>query len=287
MKNKEVINKILQYHPHMENYEGCDGYKSGNPEDECRGVAVALVPTVDVVRRAAERGCNLLVTHENIYYQTPDFGEWKGSFSNTVQKEKESLIEEKGITIWRDHDHMHAHQPDSIFTSVIKSLGWEEYYRPELMEDVPFLMLFDLPRTTVQELGTFLIRKIGMNGLRYIGKPEDEIERVALAAHLYPNAFFPDGIGEDGYYRDYAMSIMEQMEKHNIQAIIPGEIIDWTVLAYIRDAVEQGRTKACFNLGHFNWEELGMKDFARIIGELVENKVPVRYLPTGDQWRFL
>ncbi len=102
-----------------------------------------------------------------------------------------------------------------------------------------------------------------MNGLRYIGKPEDEIECVALNAHLYPNAFFLDGIGEDGYYRDYVMSIMEQMEKHNIQAIIPSEIIDWTVLAYIRDAVEQGRTKACFNLGHFNWEELGMKDFAR------------------------
>lgn len=287
MKNSDVIDRILAYHPQVPNYEGCDGWKAGNPEAECTGVAVALVPTVDVIRRAAGMGCNLLVVHEPTYYQTPDFGEWKGSFSNAVQSEKETLIRELGVSIWRDHDHMHAHQPDSIFSGVIKSLGWEDYYCPELTAGVPFFMPFELPKTTVGELGRFLMDKIGMNGLKYIGRAGDEIERVAFAAHLFPNAFFPDGMGDDGYYRDYAMSIMEQMEKHDIQALIPGEIIEWTVLSYIRDAVELGKVKACFNLGHFNWEELGMKDFAHVIGELVENKVPVSYLPTGDQWRFL
>lgn len=287
MKNREVIDRILVYHPHIPNYEGCDGWKAGNPEAECTGVAVALVPTADVIRRTAAMGCNLLVTHEPIYYQTPDFAEWRGGFPNTVQAEKETLIQKLGVSIWRDHDHMHAHQPDSIFSSVVKSLGWEDYSRPEWAGDVPFFMPFELPKTTVGELGASLMDKIGMNGVKYIGRAGDEIQRIAFAAHLFPNAFFPDGVGGDGCYRDYAMSVMEQMERHGIQVIIPGEIIEWTVLAYIRDAVELGKVKACFNLGHFNWEELGMKDFARIIGELVEHKVPVSYLPTGDQWRFL
>lgn len=43
MKNKEVIEKILHYHPSMAGYEGCDGYKSGNPGAECTGVVCALV----------------------------------------------------------------------------------------------------------------------------------------------------------------------------------------------------------------------------------------------------
>ena len=82
------------------------------------------------------------------------------------------------------------------------------------------------------------------------------------------------------------MAIMEEMEKRDVHVILPGEIIDWNVLAYIRDAVELGKVRACLNMGHFNWEELGMKDFARIIGELVKHEEPVHYLPTGDQWRF-
>ena len=64
MKNEEVIDRILQFHPDIPDYDGCDGYKSGNPSDECTGVVSALVPTVDVIRKTAELGCNLLVTHE-------------------------------------------------------------------------------------------------------------------------------------------------------------------------------------------------------------------------------
>lgn len=34
MKNSDVINKILKYHPQFpDNYAGCDGYKFGDPKD--------------------------------------------------------------------------------------------------------------------------------------------------------------------------------------------------------------------------------------------------------------
>lgn len=52
--------------------------------------------------------------------QTPDFPDWKGDFENSVQKEKEAYIREHRLTVWRDHDHMHTHQPDSIFAEVIR-----------------------------------------------------------------------------------------------------------------------------------------------------------------------
>lgn len=138
MKKKEIIDKILQYHPNIEHYHGCDEYKSGFEEEKCTGIVSALVPTMEVLKKAVELGCNLLVVHEPIYYQTPDFPDWKGDFENSVQKEKEAYIREHRLTVWRDHDHMHTHQPDSIFTGVIKYLGWESYFNTEISGMMPF-----------------------------------------------------------------------------------------------------------------------------------------------------
>lgn len=41
------------------------------------------------------------------------------------------------------------------------------------------------------------------------------------------------------------------------------------------------------NIGHFNMEELGMRYAADWITELVEEQVPVHYIPTGDIFRFV
>ena len=203
------------------------------------------------------------------------------------EKEKEAYIREHRLTVWRDHDHMHTHQPDSIFAGVIKYLGWESYFNTEISGMMPFFYVFDIPECTVSELGEELKEKIGMNGVRIVGNPEDKMKRVAIVAHLYPNSAMVDEIKEDGYYHSYDMEIMKYMETENIDAIIPGEIIEWTILSYIRDAAYMGKHKACFNIGHFNMEELGMKYAADWIGELLNNEIPVNYIPTEDGWTFL
>jgi putative NIF3 family GTP cyclohydrolase 1 type 2 len=285
MKNSEVIEKILAYHPDMPNYKGCDEYKIGNPEEECKGVALSLVPTVEVIRKMIEKGCNLLITHEPIFYQTPDYPEWEGSFPNSIYEEKRQLLLDHHITVWRDHDHIHMHQPDGIFTGVLKYLGWETYYQPN--PENPFCFEVRLPETTVGDLGAYLIEKLHLNGLRYMGNPTDKISKVALVGHLFPNAFYQDGLDENGHYQDYAMKLMEQMEKEDgIEAIIPGEIIEWTVLSYIRDAIAMGKGKACYNIGHFNMEELGMRYAKDWVEELVEGKLPVHYIPTEDAFSY-
>ena len=99
MKNCEVVEKILQYHPNIPNYDGCDGYKAGDPEAECTGIVSALVPTVEVIRKTADLGCNLIITHEPSYYMTPDFPEWRGPFPNDVYECKRQLLEQTGITV--------------------------------------------------------------------------------------------------------------------------------------------------------------------------------------------
>ena len=71
-------------------------------------------------------GANLLIVHEPTFYTSQDGPGWFEDFPNRVYAEKRQLLEESGIAIWRDHDHMHFHQPDSIFTGVLKGLGWED-----------------------------------------------------------------------------------------------------------------------------------------------------------------
>lgn len=285
MKNREVIERILAYHPQLPGYQGCDEWKCGDPEAECTGIVTALVPTVNVIRRAAELGANLLIVHEPTFYTSADKGGWYEDFPNAVYEEKKKLLDEHGIAIWRDHDHMHAHNPDSIFAGVIKYLGWEGREQADYSSGGFGHFIIDLPREmTVEELCRHIIASIGMNGVRYIGNPGDRIRAVAIVGHLYPMEF---GIKHaDGTPAEYSVQIIKDLEER-VDVILPGEVIEWTVLSYIRDAVQQGRAKAMINIGHLNWEELGMKYAQEWVGELVEHKIPVTYVPSEDMYRYV
>lgn len=288
MKNSDVVNAILEYHPYIEGYKGCDEYKFGNPEDECRGIAVALSPSVKNIRAAAAAGCNLLIVHEPTFYQTPDYPEWKGRCSNSVVEEKQELMKSLGITVWRDHDHMHFHNPDSIFTGVMRELGWEQYYVRSAVPD--FCFRFKLPETTVGEIGKHLCDRMQLKGLRYIGELDKKVSNVAIVGHIIMGFGPKEGIDEDGFYNDYSMELMKKLEKEGMELIIPGETIEWTVLEYLRDAVAFGRTKACLFPGHYNLEKLGMKDFAVRIEEILAARgmeAKVVHIPDEDGFEYM
>ena len=248
MKIREVVEKILAYHPNLPGYKGCDDYKCGDPEVECTGVVTALTPNISVIRKAIELGANLIVVHEPTFYTSADEAGWFEPFENSVYEEKQKLLDDHGIVVWRDHDH------------------WIIHFEP----------------CTLRQLCNHLINSIGMNGTRIIGDPEAIVSSAALVGHLYPMDYHK----KDGTSGEYGVSIINVLEKQ-ADVIIPGEVIDWTVLSYVRDAIELGKTKAVINLGHFNWEELGMKYMKDWLSELVDEDLPVTYVPSGDMYNFI
>ena len=282
MKIREIVDRILDYHPHLEGYKGCDDYKCGDPDIECTGVVTALTPNITVIRKAIELGANLIVVHEPTFYTSDDGPGWFEEFTNEVYEEKRKLLDEHGIVVWRDHDHMHAHDPDSIFTGVLKYLGWQDQAKVDKDTGLFAHYLIEIPETSVRQLAEYIMEKIGLNGARIVGDPENRVRRIALVGHLFPNQYRK----KDGSTGEYSVKVIETLEKY-ADVIIPGEVIDWTVLSYIRDANELGRNKAAINIGHFNWEELGMKYMEDWLRELVENKVKVTYVPSGDMYRFV
>ena len=110
------------------------------------------------------------------------------------------------------------------------------------------------------------------------------VRTVGLVGHLFPE---DHGLKHrDGSPAEYSVQVIKVLEEQ-ADVIIPGEVIDWTVLSYVRDAVQQGRNKAAINLGHLNWEELGMQYAAEWIGRLVDRQVNVTYVPSEDMYQFL
>ena len=286
MTIREILDRVSEYHPDLgEDYHGCDEVKFGDCSQECTGIVSALVPTVDVIRRTIELKANLLYVHEPVSYLTPDWPEWKADYKCRIYDEKLKLLKENKIVLVRDHDHMHAHKPDSIFTGGLKYLGWMEYLTEE--QKIPFGYIVCFPKAKkLREINQELIEKIGMQGLRFIGNPEAELKKIAFTGHIYPDAFIPQHFNEDGSWSDYATEIIREMEQDGVECIIPGEVIEWTVLSYIRDGISLGKNLACINPGHFNWEELGARYAKDWLMELTENKVSVFYVPTGDMWKY-
>ena len=69
-------------------YDGCDGFKSGNPDDECTGIVSALVPTVEVIQKGScVRMQSFYMYMEPSYYSTPDYPDWRAGFENKIYEE--------------------------------------------------------------------------------------------------------------------------------------------------------------------------------------------------------
>ena len=282
MKIREVIDRILDYHPHLEGYKGCDDYKCGDPDAECTGVVCAMSPTIHVIQRAIDLGANLIVVHEPTFYTSADKDGWFEEFGNEIYEEKRKLLDGHGITIWRDHDHMHANRPDSIFAGVLKYMGWEDKAQIDTDTGLFAHYLVEIEETSVEDLCHKLIDTIGLNGARVVGDPKARVSRIALVGHLFPN----DYRRKDGSKGEYSVKVIETLEK-KADLIIPGEVIDWTVLSYVRDAAQLGHTKAAICIGHYNWEELGMRYMKDWLPGLLNNEVEVTYVPSEDMYGYV
>src|SRR5215211_7410923 len=88
-----------------------DTFKSGNPEAAVKGIAVTMMATLDVLKRAAERGDNLIITHEPTYYSHRDTVAVLESENDEVLAAKKKFIADRGLIIWRFHDIPHGMQP--------------------------------------------------------------------------------------------------------------------------------------------------------------------------------
>lgn len=240
----------------------------GNPNAKITGVATTFMATVDVIRKAADEGINLIITHEPTFFTSTDNAEW--AQNDEVYQEKVKLIEATAMNIWRFHDYMHFIQPDLIYAGMIKELGFEQY----MDQDNP--KFFNLPAWNISQLADHLKDKLQMPTIRLVGSENTVCNRLGF---LVGASSLGVGFGGEEVH-------MKLMQEANLDVLLCGEMLEWTTCAYTRDAGMLNVNRAMLILGHNRSEEGGMKNLVDWLQPLSPS-VKVSFIEAGEPFTYL
>ena len=281
MTVREIIDAIIRKTgvPPLPEERTCDRLMAGRWETEVTKIATTFMATVDVVRRAEREGVNLIITHEPTWFTGADQTNWLEG--DEVYRQKKELIERAGISVWRFHDHMHFAYEDGIFRGFDRETGWGKYRMPPSKTDTMgfgvserFDGCYEPPQTTLRELCAFFRETMHMSVLRIVGNPEMTVRRVGV---------LPGG-GSLGLGSEQMP--MRYMRLRDADVLVCGDITEWTLPAYVRDAAQLGLNRAILVLGHERSEEPGMK----YLGEWLEDVVsgtPVVFLDAEEPFLYV
>jgi putative NIF3 family GTP cyclohydrolase 1 type 2 len=268
MNVRDVVEIILALNGGRKFEKTCDRLIEGNWDYRVTGVATTFMATVDVIRRAIATDCNLIITHEPTYFTGSDSIDWVKA--DPVYRRKKALIDDNQISIWRYHDHMHSGHEDLIYAGLLKELGWTNYRNTEF----PLPHCYTIPPTTVAALVGFFKKSLGMEVIQVVGDPDMKCSRIGILV----------GGGSLGLGREEMPAKL--MNDQQLDVMVCGEITEWTLSAYVRDAAAMGFNKAMIVVGHERSEEPGMKELANLLPPLLEG-IPVRFADSGEPFIYL
>lgn len=241
--------------------ETVDTLKAGSRDTEVTGIITTMFATIPVIEYAIETGANFIIAHEPTYYNHLDETGWLQDDDTFQYKSK--LLEENGIAIWRNHDYIHRHNPDGVYSGILDKLMWKPY-----VVDKSSPQILEVPAISLVELITYVKSRLGIDTVRYMGNDNHVIEKVLL---------LPGAMGGQNQIR--------LVSEHNPDVLLMGEAQEWTTPEYIRDRSASGNETSLIVLGHADSEDPGsiyMKDW------LLKNVpgIDVTHIHSGNPFRF-
>ena len=236
-----------------------DTLKSGSRENEVTGIVTTMFATIPVIRKAIEAKANFIIAHEPTFYNHLDETSWLKD--DKVYQYKAALLKDNNITVWRNHDYIHSHNPDGVMNGVIERLGWEKYSNKDEM-------LLNIPQTTLDKLITDCKKKLGISNVRYIGESSDKCKKVLL---------LPGAWG--------GKNQILSTSRENPDVVIVGELSEWETAEYVRDARAAGNKLSLIILGHADSEEPGSKFMADWLTKNLPG-LKVVEIPAGNPLQF-
>jgi len=234
MTIQQVIDLILTTIPGAPFNETVDTIKSGDGQQEVKGIVTTMFATIDVIKKAASLGANFIIAHEPTFYNHRDETSWLDN--DQVFQFKNELLKKHNIVVWRFHDYWHTHRPDGVLMGVLTKLGWKNYFNSEN----PRLLV--IPETSLEALIGHAKKSLGIRQVRFIGNPKQICKRVALS---------PGAAG--------GRSQIQLLQKEKPDVLIVGEVSEWETAEYIRDAQSMKLSISLIVLGHAESEEPGME----------------------------
>ena len=253
---RQVIDQIKAHIGVPWREETVDTIKAGDPDTPVTGIATTMMATFDVLKRAQAEGKNLVITHEPTFYSHQDKTDVFEKENDPVWADKLKFIIDHKMVVWRFHDHWHMRRPDGIMEGVLRSLGWEKFYNPEMrVAKLPAAM-------TLAALAADVQKKLGAKVLRVVGDRNMKVTTIALQ---------PGAGGPAGHRR--------ALQRPEVEVLLIGEVPEWETIEYVNDASAQGKRKALILVGHIPSEQPGMDNCATWLKTFITN-VPVGFVPT-------
>jgi len=210
-----------------------DTIKSGAGLAKVNGIVSTMFPTIEVIRKTIAMNVNFIIAHGDTYYNYADDINWAGP--SKVVRQKQQLLADNGITIWRFHDNWHDHRPDGILYGVLKKLDWLKYNKDA---EKTFL----IPPAPLKQIVDRLRTSLAIEHVRVIGDLSASCEKITLL----PGAWA-------------GQNQIKRIDTDAPDVLIVGELHEWETAEYIRDARLLGSKTSLVVLGHSVSEEPGME----------------------------
>jgi putative NIF3 family GTP cyclohydrolase 1 type 2 len=232
-----------------------DTFKVGDPDTVVKGIAVTMMVTFDVLERAHAAGLNMVITHEDTYWNDRD--DTKDLTQNSLYKLKTDYVLKNGMVVWRDHDHMHSMKPDFTVVGELRSVGIAGGENAAMSPRI-----WTIPETTLGELASQVKRSSGARAIRCVGDPKAKVSKILVGP----------GYGTPRITAEADVVIGgEQQEADG----------GFDNVEYVMDAASLGMAKGVIMLGHVISEQAGMEDYARWLRTFVLG-VPIQFVPAEE-----
>lgn len=256
MTAREVVDLIKKNTPGTWNERSFrDTFKIGNPDSTVKGIATTMFTTFDVLMRANEAGLNMVIPHEDIWWNDRD--DTKDLTDNALYKRKSEYCLKNDMIVWRNHDGMHSMKPDFTVLGSLHAIGIKA--GDEAVMNPP---VYTIPETTLGEFAAQVKRLTGSRALRCVGDPKARISRIKLGPGYATPRMIADADVVIGGEQQEADGAADNVE-------------------YVMDAASLGMAKGVIMLGHAMSEQPGMEDFANWMKGFVHD-VPIRYIPNEE-----
>ncbi len=259
MKCEEIIQWLCSFSFRQDYEKTCDNFKSGSSYIDIKKIGVAMFATPTVIKKAKKWGAELLIVHEPLYYNHHDVHS-----QDKIECAKRELLEKSGIAVYRFHDHPHYTRPDMIAAGELKYMG--------LDGDIEYTDTFDLVRIklkekmTARELAILIEKRLDIKHVRISGNADTPIGNISCM------------FGAPG-------GLLDELKNDGCEVLIGGEVCEWSLCEYARDAAELGFKKAVITLGHVGSERAGMIYISELLSERF-NDIEIKYFECGEVYSY-
>jgi putative NIF3 family GTP cyclohydrolase 1 type 2 len=236
-----------------------DDFLYGDPDIELKNIAAAMMATQDVLEKAVKKECNLIITHEPLFYN--HHHKFENLLDDAVYKSKEAYLRNNRLCVFHLHDNLHNSDFNFIDVGMAKKLDWEKYRIGGSFKK------FRIPEAKLERILGTLNVNLQPTAIKYVGDKDAVYENVVVSWGFL--------MMENG---------VKLINSYENSVLITGETHEWEFVEYVHDATQMGFKKALIIIGHIPSEACGVEFFCNYLQEMFPAR-SIFYIKTNDLFK--